>query len=73
MPASASAFCWASAPASVIGAIAPANVNGVMMMIWLRDENSIMPCNIGMSRRNGEDELMIENTDGSLSSVSGDT
>ena len=29
MPASASAFCWASAPARVMGAIAPARVNGV--------------------------------------------
>ena len=30
IPASASAFCSASAPASVTGAIAPASVNGVM-------------------------------------------
>ena len=35
MPASASAFCWASAPASVIGAIAPASVNGVTTIGWL--------------------------------------
>ena len=28
-PASASACCWASAPASVTGAMAPASVNGV--------------------------------------------
>jgi hypothetical protein len=29
MPASASAFCWARAPAMVIGAMAPAKVKGV--------------------------------------------
>ena len=30
MPASASAFCWTRAPASVTGAIAPISVNGVI-------------------------------------------
>ena len=47
MPASASAFCWATAPASVTGAVAPANVNGVITTTWLREANSIMPCSIG--------------------------
>ncbi|CAB4699067.1 unannotated protein [freshwater metagenome] len=70
MPASASAFCNASAPAKVTGAIAPAKVNGVSTTIWLRDENSMMPCSIGMSRRNGELVLMTVKIDGSRSSVS---
>ena len=43
MPASASAFCWASAPARVIGAIAPASVNGVITTGWLREAISMMP------------------------------
>ncbi len=37
MPASASAFCWATAPASVTGAIAPDSVNGVITTTWLRE------------------------------------
>ena len=73
MPARASAFCWASAPASVIGAIAPDRVNGVITISWLRDANSIMPCNIGRSRRSGEEELTTVNTDGSRCSVASST
>ena len=73
MPASASAFCWATAPASVIGAIAPDNVNGVITITWLRDENSMMPCSIGRSRRSGDDELMTLNTDGSRCKVASST
>ena len=65
MPASASAFCWASAPASVIGAIAPASVNGVITIGWLCRANSIIPCDIGVSRRSGEFELTTVKTDGS--------
>ena len=38
IPARASAFCSTSAPASVTGAIAPASVNGVMQITWLRAE-----------------------------------
>ena len=73
MPASASAFCWATAPASVIGAIAPDSVNGVITITWLRDENSMMPCSIGRSRRSGDDELITLNTDGSRCSVASST
>ena len=73
MPASASAFCWATAPASVTGAIAPDSVNGVITMTWLRDANSIIPCDIGVSRRSGDDELTTVNTDGSRSSVASST
>ena len=73
MPASASAFCWASAPASVTGAIAPASVNGVITTGWLRDAISMMPCNIGVSRRSGELELMTVKIDGSRSSVASST
>ena len=69
-PASASAFCCASAPASVTGAIAPASVNGVITTTWLRAENSMMPCSIGVSRRSGELELITVKIDGSRSSVS---
>ena len=54
MPASASAFCSTSAPASVTGAIAPASVNGVITMTWLRAENSRIPWHIGTSSRSGE-------------------
>ena len=73
IPASASAFCWATAPASVTGAIAPDSVNGVITIGWLRPDSSIMPCSIGASRRSGDDELMTVNTDGSRSSVSSST
>ena len=68
MPASASAFCCASAPAIVTGAIAPARVNGVITTHWLRRAISMIPCNIGSSSRSGELELMIVSSDGSHSS-----
>ena len=35
MPPSASARVWAHTPAAVTGAIAPARMNGVMMVAWL--------------------------------------
>src|SRR6185436_2969648 len=35
IPASASASVWAATPAVVTGAIAPARMNGVMMVAWL--------------------------------------
>ena len=73
IPASASAFCSASAPASVTGAIAPDSVNGVMHTTWLRSANAIIPWSIGASRRSGELELTTVKTDGSSSSVSSDT
>ena len=69
IPANASAFCCANAPASVIGAMAPAKVKGVMMTGWLCCANSIMPCDIGTSRRSGEFELMTVMSDGSRSRV----
>jgi hypothetical protein len=68
IPARASAFCSASAPASVTGAIAPANVNGVMHTTWLRSAKAMMPCSIGASSRSGELEFTTVNTDGCSSS-----
>jgi hypothetical protein len=65
--------CCATAPARVTGAIAPARVNGVMTTTWLRDEYSIIPCSIGVSRRSGEDELITVKIDGSRSRVSAST
>ena len=65
IPANASAFCWASAPAMVTGAIAPARVKGVMMMTWPRALISMMPVSIGASSRSGEDELITEISEGS--------
>ena len=73
IPASASAFCSATAPASVTGAIAPASVNGVMTITWLRDENSMIPWSIGVSSRSGELELITVKIDGSRSSVASST
>ena len=35
IPASASASVWAATPAEVVGAIAPARMNGVMIVAWL--------------------------------------
>ena len=49
IPARASAFCRTSAPATVIGAMAPASVNGVMTMTWLLADISWMPCSITVS------------------------
>ena len=34
MPANASARVWAATPATVVGAIAPARMNGVMRQAW---------------------------------------
>ena len=50
---SASAFCWAIAPASVAGLIAPASVNGVATTGWPCFAISIRPSDIGPSRRSG--------------------
>ena len=66
-PTSASAFCCESAPASVIGAIAPASVNGVTQTAWLRLDISMMPWLIGTSRVSGELVLMIVTRLGSAS------
>ena len=73
IPASASAFCSARAPASVTGAIAPASVNGVMHTTWLCAANSMIPWSIGASRRSGELELTTVKTDGSRSIVAWST
>ena len=56
---SASAFCWAIAPASVAGLIAPASVNGVATIGWPWIAISSRPSDIGPSRRSGEFVLMI--------------
>jgi hypothetical protein len=59
MPASASAFCSTSAPATVTGAMAPASVKGVMQTIWLRADISMMPSSMGgieLQRRVGVDD-----------------
>ena len=37
------------------------------MMIWLREDISKMPCSMGVSRRSGEELLMMENSEGSRS------
>ena len=68
MPASASAFCWTRAPAIVIGAMAPASVNGVTMIGWRWRAISIMPSSIGRSYCSGELELTTVVIDGSASS-----
>ena len=67
---SASAFCWASAPASETGVIAPARVNGVATTGWPWSAISIRPSDIGPSRRNGEFELMMVITLGARASAS---
>ena len=59
MPASASACCWASAPASVTGDMAPASVKGVTITHWPCSAKVISPSAIGMSsckRRVGVDD-----------------
>ncbi len=55
----ASAFCWAIAPASVAGLIAPARVNGVATTAWPWVASSMTPSDIGPSSRSGEFVLMI--------------
>jgi hypothetical protein len=54
MPASASAFCWASAPARVIGAMAPASVKGVRIISCPARAKSMMPWHMGTSSWSGE-------------------
>jgi hypothetical protein len=54
IPASASACCSVSAPASVTGAIAPARVNGVTTATCPAAAKSIRPMHIGMSSCRGE-------------------
>ena len=65
MPASASAFCCASAPAMVAGAMAPESVKGVSTIGWPCRAISIRPWSIGPSRRSGELVLTIEKRLGS--------
>ena len=60
MPAKASAFWSTRAPATVTGAIAPARVNGVMTMHWLRADISWMPWSITVSYRSGVLALITE-------------
>ena len=58
MPASASACCSVSAPATVTGAIAPDSVNGVMTETCPARAKSMMPCahrDIELARRIGVD------------------
>ena len=54
MPASASAFCWTSAPATVTGAMAPERVKGVMVTGWPWRAISMMPISMGASYCRGE-------------------
>ena len=54
----------------MIGAIAPASVNGVTHVTWLARAISMIPCDIGTSSVSGELVLTIVNTLGSLSSCS---
>ena len=48
--------------------MAPDKVNGVTTMIWLRADISMMPRSIGMSSLSGELVLMMEISDGWVSS-----
>ena len=61
IPARASAFSKVMAPAIVTGAIAPASVKGVITTGCPIADNSMMPCNIGISSCRGELVLIIEN------------
>jgi hypothetical protein len=70
MPARASAFCCANAPAMVAGAMAPESVKGVSTIGWPWRDISSRPWIIGPSRRRGEFELTIENRLGSRASCS---
>ena len=65
MPNSASAFCCASAPASVTGLIAPISVNGVTATDWPCSAMVISPSAIMSSKRRGELTEMIVVTPGS--------
>ena len=58
IPASASAFCRVSAPAIVVGAIAPSRVNGVTMTGWPTEASSIIPSDMFASSWRGEFVLM---------------
>ncbi len=60
MPNNASACASVSAPAMVIGAMAPARVNGVMITSWPLRANSMMPSVIGRSSCSGELVLQME-------------
>ena len=66
----ASAFCWAIAPASVAGLIAPASVKGVATTGWPCFAISMRPSDIGPSRRSGLFVLMIVMRLGSASTAS---
>ena len=70
---SASAFCWASAPASVTGVMAPASVNGVATTGWPHVAISMSPSDIGPSRRSGEFVFTIVISVGSRTRVSRST
>ena len=59
IPAIASACCWASAPASVTGDMAPARVKGVMTLTWPCSASVISPSAIGTSSCSGELVLMM--------------
>ena len=54
MTPSASAFCCASAPAKVIGLMAPAKVKGVTITHWPKRAMVMSPSSIGPSTRSGE-------------------
>ena len=60
-----------SAPATVTGAMAPANVNGVMMSTCPALAKSMMPSAIGMSSCSGEFVLMTVQVTGVVRNCSG--
>ncbi len=64
MPNSASAFCCASAAASVTGAIAPISVNGVITTGWPCSAIATRPSAIASSNRRGLLTEMIVITPG---------
>ncbi len=58
MPTSASASVWATTPAAVTGAIAPARMNGVMMHAWFAAAYVSAAASIVASHTSGDDALI---------------
>src|SRR5215207_4436615 len=58
MPAKDSASVWAATPADVAGAIAPARMNGVMMVAWLLPAYTSAAASMLASHTSGEEALM---------------
>ena len=59
MPASASASVWAATPADVTGAIAPARMNGVMIVAWLSVGVDLAPRRASCASHTSGDDALI--------------